>query len=237
MNYKSFDITLGNMSRTFFYRPGTSDEGVIQQIYLQRDYDLRRLRRFNELVEYAHSRMSSDLQPLIIDAGANIGASSTYFALSYPASRVVAIEPDPGNFGLLEKNTVGLRVNTICGAVASSSGLMEVIDPGEGFWGLRTVPSSTPSKNSVSAITIESLYKEYCGGHFPFIVKIDIEGGEKDLFSTNTDWVDRTPLIIIELHDWLLPRSRVAKPFLQCIAQHDRDFVQLGENIYSIANW
>ncbi len=38
----------------------------------------------------------------------------------------------------------------------------------------------------------------------PWIVKVDIEGGEADLFAANTEWVDAVPVIIIELHDWML---------------------------------
>lgn len=39
----------------------------------------------------------------------------------------------------------------------------------------------------------------------PFIIKIDIEGFEDDLFSKNTEWVERLPLLLIETHDWMLP--------------------------------
>ena len=68
------------------------------------------------------------------------------------------------------------------------------------------------------------------------LVKVDIEGAESDLFADNTEWVARTPLLIIELHDWLMPKGRTSQSFLQCIAKHDRDIVYRGEDIYSIAN-
>lgn len=68
------------------------------------------------------------------------------------------------------------------------------------------------------------------------MVKIDIEGGESDLFSANTEWVAKTPLIIIELHDWLLTGTANSRTFLQCIAGHNRDFVHIGENVFSIDN-
>ena len=70
----------------------------------------------------------------------------------------------------------------------------------------------------------------------PFIVKIDIEGGEQDVFSGNTEWVARTPVLIIELHDWLIPKGGTSGPFLKCISALDRDFVYIGEAIFSIAN-
>jgi len=37
------------------------------------------------------------------------------------------------------------------------------------------------------------------------LIKIDIEGSEKEVFKNNTDWLKRTELLIIELHDELAP--------------------------------
>jgi hypothetical protein len=70
----------------------------------------------------------------------------------------------------------------------------------------------------------------------PFIVKIDIEGFEADLFAGDTRWIDRTPILIIELHDWMLPGTANSRAFLTAIAGKDRDFLHRGENIISIAN-
>jgi hypothetical protein len=71
---------------------------------------------------------------------------------------------------------------------------------------------------------------------FPFMVKIDIEGGEQDLFESNTDWVEHTAIVVVELHDWLFPRQRTSLPFLRCVSALDRDFVYRGENVFSINN-
>jgi len=73
-------------------------------------------------------------------------------------------------------------------------------------------------------------------GFTPFIAKIDIEGAEEELFSADTGWVDEFPLLIIELHDGLIPTSASSRNFLRCMAERDRDFVYWGENVFSIAN-
>jgi hypothetical protein len=78
--------------------------------------------------------------------------------------------------------------------------------------------------------------EERAAGRVPFIAKIDIEGGEAELFAAETGWVDQFPLLIVELHDWLLPRAGTSRSFLRCVAGLDRDFVYLGENVFSIAN-
>jgi hypothetical protein len=110
-----------------------------------------------------------------------------------------------------------------------------VVDAGEGHWGYRTGVAAAGGLHPVQSVTINDIYASNsdCA---PFIVKIDIEGGEADLFSANTEWVAKTPLIIMELHDWMLTRSANSRTFLKCIAEHDRDFVHIGEHVFSIDN-
>jgi len=233
----TLNLTLGSASREFRFRPKTSDEGVIAQIFKNSDYNFARLRRGPELMQLYERAIAAKKTPLIVDAGANIGASPLYFSYSFPQAKVVAIEPEGANFELLSANTQGLPVDCVHGALASRPGTIDIVDPGEGSWGFRTAASGAgqPTEQSVPCVTINDIYAgaPHC---VPFIAKIDIEGGEHDVFSANTEWVARTPLIIVELHDWLLLRSANSRPFLQCIAGYDRDFVSIGENIFSIDN-
>ena len=65
----------------------------------------------------------------------------------------------------------------------------------------------------------------------PFIVKIDIEGFESDLFSTNVGWLDDVYMVIIEPHDWMLPGMKSSRSFQVAMGQHDFDIFVLGENL------
>jgi FkbM family methyltransferase len=218
-----------------FFRPASSDGRVIEQIFHDNCYDLARLQRFGHLMEFLARSRKSGKRPLIVDAGANIGASSLFFAMKFPEALVAAIEPALGNYQLLVENVKGLGVIPVHGAISSTTDRVRVVDVGEGFWGYQTQPAGQ-DEQGIRAVTLQQLYETHSLECFPFIVKVDIEGGEKDLFSANVDWVRNTPLIIVELHDWLLPRQGSARPFLECIARLDRDFVYIGENVYSIAN-
>lgn len=240
MERAQLNLALGSSNRTFYFRPKTSDEGVINQIFKQSDYNLGRLRRGHQLTELC-GRIAATRKPLIVDAGANIGASAVYFAYSFPQAQVVAIEPERSNFDLLTANTQGTSVQCIHGALAASPGRMDVVDTGEGYWGFRTAgpddaAAGRQGAQSVECVTINDIYKSHARECAPFMVKIDIEGGESELFKANTEWVARTPLIIIELHDWMLTGSANSRTFLQCIAGHNRDFVHIGENVFSIDN-
>ena len=237
-NYSSTSFQFGAQTRQLHFRQQSSDEAVIQQVLVGQQYDLRRLRLAPDLFNFVQRQQSAGRSPLVIDAGANIGAATLYFMLKMPDALVLAGEPDRENFRLLSKNVTGLNVKPLHAAVASSNGRAEVFDPGEGHWGYRTrlLADGEGGPEAVSRVTINDLYRSHSAQFFPFIVKVDIEGAEGELFSANTEWVARTPLLIVELHDWLLLKRGTSRSFLQCVSKPDRDFVYFSEDIYSIAN-
>jgi len=218
--------------REIHFRRDTSDEPTIGQIFKKNEYAVaRRLRRGPEIMAFLGDRSASGQRPLIVDAGANIGASAVYFALTFPAARIVAIEPEEQNFRLLQRNVEGLDVRCLHAALAANPGHVRVVDPGEDNWGYRT----EPAESGIPCVSISEIYQQECSASvFPFLVKIDIEGAEADVFASNVGWFDQTPLVIIEPHDWLLPKRGTSRAFLQCVAGKPRDFVIVGENIYSV---
>lgn len=229
VEYREHSVRLSS-GRTLWHRGSEADICVIRQILEQRDYDLRRLARFNQI----QALYDACPQPIIIDCGANIGASCVWFADSYPRSKLLAIEPDNVNFGLLQKNCAGLNVIGINGAIASKPGMLSLVDPGIGEWGYRTSGQDAEAVAKVRAYSIDELMHEEEGT--PFILKIDIEGAEEELFDAPSRELDRFPIVIIELHDWMLPAKGTSKPFLKWHVGGNRDFVHFGENIFSIAN-
>lgn len=209
------NINLRGRPRTLHYRARTSDERVIQQVFQNKAYDLHRLARYPELAQLLNTKREAGKRPLIVDAGANIGASALYFLNTFPNGAIVAIEPEDSNYQLLCKNTEGLGVECVHGALSSSRGYVSIVDPGRGFWAFRTESTDDPNIG-VPCVTIEDIFeKETAKDAWPFLVKIDIEGGEGVLFEQNTSWVDKTPLIIIELHDWLLAKGGTSRSFLR----------------------
>ena len=61
---------------------------MFEEIFLRRHYYFES--------QYPH--------PLIVDVGSNIGIAILFFKRLYPASRVIAFEPDPATFAVLERN-------------------------------------------------------------------------------------------------------------------------------------
>jgi hypothetical protein len=66
----------------------------------------------------------------------------------------------------------------------------------------------------------------------PFMCKIDIEGGEGELFRDNLGWVAEFAVIVIELHDWLFPGTSNSRNFRRAISDLPVDFVYRGEDVF-----
>lgn len=213
-----------------------TDCKVIRQIYTQHDYGLGKLRRSCELDALYKGITEAGRRPLIIDCGANCGMSLRYFAETYEEAQVIGVEPDPSNCAAARRNVAqfGARVEVVCAAIGSRKSTAALHDPGEGNWGLRVLPCEG---GPVQVLTVEDLLARHAlQDASPFLLKVDIEGFESDLFAANTAWIDRFPLIVIELHDWLLPRQGTSRAFLAEVSRRDRDFVYIGENVFSISN-
>jgi FkbM family methyltransferase len=205
------------------------------QIFYQHDYDLGRFARAPDVTAFYDGILRAGQTPLIIDCGGNIGLAARYFASTWPQAKVLSIEPDPSNAKLAIRNTVGTGVQVLACAIGSSDGRCAVVDSGSGHHNAyRVVASDSGDTDVISLPTL--LARPDLHRCQPFIVKIDIEGFEADLFAGNTGWIDRIPILIIELHDWMLPGTANSRTFLTAIAGKNRDFLYRGENIISIAN-
>jgi len=212
----------------------TADYSTFAQIYLREDYDIKKLHRYDEIISYYNKLIQNHKTPLIIDCGGNIGLASKFFSDEYKHAKIICIEPDSENINQALINNTSKNIEFLEAAIGSSEGNCKITDPGLGNNGYRVELSSEPG---TSILTINKLIREFSKTRvIPFIVKIDIEGFEKNLFSHNIEWIDEFPLIIIELHDWMLPKTANSESFLKAMAGRGRDFVFFGENVFSISN-
>jgi len=223
----------GGQAPFYFRKDSVGDSGVVQQIFQNRDYDASSWEQGRRLWAY-HQRQVNSRPSLIVDAGANIGAAAVYFLEVFENAFVYAIEPEENNFQILEMNTKRYTNKIVFnGAIASSDGEMGLEDPGLSDWGFRTRPVVQGSSKIVKSISPATILSDpRVADLTPLIFKIDIEGAERDLFSGETSWMGRFPLIIIELHDWLLPFSGSSRNFFNALVKHDFDFVHRGENVF-----
>lgn len=116
----------------------------------------------------------SGLRPLIIDAGANIGASPIYFLSRYPDALVVAIEPERNNCALLRSNCEGLDVRVIEAAICNQPGPRFLSDPGLSDWGFRVADQGL---YEVATVTVPQILRDYPeGAYAPWRAKAGYSG-------------------------------------------------------------
>ena len=167
-------------------RLGTSDVSVFEKIFVWREY---RLTNINFPVTQ------------IIDCGGNTGLSAIWFATQFPNARVIVIEPDLKNFDLLCKNvSYYSNIFPIHAAVWSTSCHVKIENPDDRPDSFRFAQCSPDEKESICAFDLSTILKKYNLTSID-ILKIDIEGGEKMLFSENCDeWLAKTRMLLIEIH-------------------------------------
>ena len=135
---------------------------------------------------------------LILDAGANIGCTAVFLANAYPQARIVAVEPDVNNAALARKNCATYpQVEIVEGAVWPRPVMLEIENPTDESWAFRMREKPREdSSNGMRGMTIDELSK----GAPIDLLKVDIEGGEKHLFTEETHWLSRVGAMLVELH-------------------------------------
>jgi len=169
---------------------------------------------------------------VIIDAGANIGMATLFFSQTFPRARIVAIEPEASNFSILRKNCAGLpNVTLINAALWATEQELVIHDAAAEKWAF----SVTEGKNvtgleTVKPVTVPGLLNRLGVKHID-ILKLDIEGSERELFSIGAEsWLGAVRQIIIELHDRFIPGCSYA--FYSEITKYSFSQEVQGENIF-----
>lgn len=175
----------------FRYRNEEEFRRICQDVFDQHEYAFRTRSR----------------SPLIIDAGAHVGAATHYFKRRYPQARVRAFEANPVTYALLEEN---IRHNRLTGvqathaALAPEAGTISFFtsanDDEPGAWGDSALRQPWHEGEDlavveVPAVTLSSLLTERVA-----LLKLDIEGMETAVLE---EAIPRLPLVeqvILEFH-------------------------------------
>lgn len=223
---KEISLKLKNIGKVHL-RTADSDASTLRQVFRDGEYDFGGPKGLREKVRREYDEiLARGQRPVVIDAGANIGAASLWFRRLYPDAAIVAIEPDPDNLAILRKNVAGDPLtHVVDAAIGSKAGHVDLEKTGAG-WGTMTHRST----DGVPVVTISMLTKMIDDSKL-FIVKVDIEGFESDLFADNLEWLDDAHVVMIEPHDWMLLGQRSSGTFQQALAKHPFEIFIRGENL------
>jgi len=214
---KVISVKIPHIATPIFVRLGTTDANNFQENFMQIEFPLP---------DYLTPQF-------IIDAGANVGYASLFLMNKFPEAKIISIEPEASNFKMLNKNCGTYpHFESLNSAVWVNDGCVKIVNPETGNTGFRVEETTSDDKDGLSAITIETILEK--SGHDRIgLLKIDIEGAEKELFKANyKKWIDKVDVLIIELHDRFKPGCSAT--FYPVIESYD--FVQYasGANLVYI---
>lgn len=190
----AFPLWVPGWQHPVWLRPGTDDAWVFRQLVLNRELDL-------------------DLEPTprrILDGGANIGMASFVFARQWPDVEIVAVELEPSNFERLRINLAPFSgIQAFNAALWGDEGRVTVapLGPGDGECGFRV--GTAAGDTGVPAVTVGGILDEV-GWETVDLVKLDIEGAEREVLADADQWLHRVNHIVLELHDRFAPGCRAA---------------------------
>jgi FkbM family methyltransferase len=193
-----------------FLRPGTSDLNVYDEVFIGREYEL-------------------DLgRPLVIvDAGAHVGLAATYFASRYPEALVIALEPEPENFRVLQFNARSYaNIKPVNVGIWGRPAHLRIDNPSDSTWSFRV--SEDTSGRGIPAVGVADIAAEH-GLQRIDVLKLDVEGSEIEVLNSSELWLNRVGTIIIELHDRFRPGCRQALE--AALQDYDYQRTSSGESV------
>ncbi len=176
-------------------RNNNSDLVMLEQVFVRKDYEF----------EIGFDPVT------IVDAGANAGYASLYFHRKYPNARIVAIEPDSENCDTLRFNVGKItNVQVLEGGLWSSRQALEVTNTDSPKCMVSLKPAANPVRGSIEGYGVPDIMR-MMDTEVIDLLKVDIEGGELELFSENfLPWISKVRVFIIEFHDRVRPGCAAA---------------------------
>jgi len=194
-NHLLHKVTREDLRAPFYLRIRSTDIDTYKDVFLNEEYRIH----------------FSENPKIIIDAGGNIGLTAIYFANRYPKAKIFTIEPENNNFKLLKKNTSSYdQIYPIHTALWHEIMEVSIQDSGEGEWAYYISDETditfkrAKSIQKLASITIDQLMNDYSLNSID-LLKIDIEGAEKEIFENSSSWIHKVNCIIVEIHEHLKP--------------------------------
>jgi FkbM family methyltransferase len=148
----------------------------------------------------------------IIDAGAFIGDLSCYWATRFPEARIVALEPDAENARFAQENMAryGNRLTFLKKGLWSRPCKLKVRGAEMGAH----VEETDGEVYDVEGIDVPTIIRQF-GIERIDILKIDIEGAEREVFAGSLEWLPLVDRILLECHGKEI-EEEIVKRLSQC---------------------
>lgn len=173
-------IQLPLLDHRIHVRPGTEDVGSVIDNVLRREY----------------GQLPADFAPkVVVDAGAYIGDTASYFLSRFPHARVIAIEPNEENHGIARENLAayGKRATLLKCALWRTTGSVAIS-------GRQTSCMVIDGDGDVPALSVPALLELAEITHVD-LMKMDIEGAEVEVLRSGVGgWLRQVRWLLVETH-------------------------------------
>lgn len=145
---------------------------------------------------------------IVYDVGAHFGYFTRLFcALAGPSGRVLAFEPTPSTYAILETNVAGEpTIRALNAAAGAAAGRLAITDYGlrHSAWNtlaargwLAPAAATSPRQHEVDVVTLDDCARQQ--ERLPGFVKIDAENYEDQVLAGAVDLLDRqSPTLLLE---------------------------------------
>jgi FkbM family methyltransferase len=221
-------VRVPGFDHPLWLRAGTTDIASFEQIFLRGELDQRRFPQCRALRAYART---APRPCAVVDGGAYIGLSSVWLARDYHDATIFAVEPDPANFAMIERNTAAWpNIVPVQAGLWDRAATLSLRREGFEPWGVRVgeVGGEGPT---VPTVTINQLM-ERAGASELLAVKLIIEGAEKSVFRGGLEWLDRTHHVVFMPSDWATPGEGAGSLAFAALAARPFDWIVDGQCVY-----
>lgn len=229
--YKRVDVCMvDGLKFPILLRQNTLDAFVTDEIFGRQCYDvsMKNSRHYSDYIEEFHIRKPQN----IIDAGGNIGLAAIYYAEKSPTAQIVTIEPDSDNFYLLSENIKPYsNIKAIKGAVWDKVTKLCISNRKDAIWDNGTLNAGKyivsegeiEGETLVPTYTIDNIMENYNMDKID-ILKMDVEGAEREIFAGNYEkWLPKVKILMLEHHDFYKPGA--TKSLFKAIINYDFHFM------------
>lgn len=162
------------------------------------EQEMATVRHVTDDDEYGIADLQFTPGSVIVDIGANVGAFSILIARRFPEARVIAYEPNPDNFKLLERNIArnGVGVEAHHAAVWYHHRGVSLVGQGSGTGTLDQHPTG---RDLVPSVTLDDILAPFDEVAF---LKMDCEGAEVFILNAaHRETLEKVQQIVGEYHD------------------------------------
>ena len=221
-----FNYLVNGYKKSFSLKRNSSDSQVFEQIIEKNEY--------KPIIEIFKEKKI--IPNTMIDAGANIGLTCVYFKSYFPDLLITALEPSEDTFKRLTNN---INLNNFNKVLLLNKGLWSSpkrLKSDQSFrdgqdWSFRLVEASANEPALFEATSIDEIISENNLTTIDFL-KIDIEGGEVEIFNdfSTLHWLNQVKVIALEIHDEFNCREHIETNLAQIFELSHSGELTIGIN-------